>query len=157
MDKRICGEVSQLIKEVKDLFELLQAIHRTIDESVDGLTDDDWLKKPAENFNNIAAIMEHITLVENKFMSILQGANEEINTQAPFKATSWDVPSIRSAWKTTLTNAKTVLESIREEDLDQPGAKLGVGELNKRQLISYTVAHTAHHRGQIPIVKKLNA
>lgn len=146
-----------MIKEVADMYGLLQAVHRTIDQSVSELTDEEWLKKPAENFNNIAAIMEHIILVENKFMSLLQGSSEAIDTQAPFKATSWDVPNLRAAWEQSLAKAENVLAQLSAEDLDQPGAKLGVGELNKRQLISYTIAHTAHHRGQIPLVKKLNA
>lgn len=145
-----------MLKEVADLYDLLQSVHRTIDQSVDELTDDEWLKKPAGNFNNIAAIMQHMTLVENKFMSLLRGTPEDIQTQAPFQATSWDVPGIRAAWQATLANAQAVLEKLDAEELDQPAGKLGVGELNKRQLISYTIAHTTHHRGQIPLVKKLN-
>lgn len=146
-----------MIKEVADLFELLTAIHHTIDQNINTLGDEEWLQKPQDNFNNIASIVDHMTRVEDKFMSILSGNVKEVDTQGPFKSTSWDVTSIRQQWSESLANAKFVLDQLRVEDLDQHAAKLGIGELNKRQLISYTIAHTAHHRGQLPLVRKLNS
>jgi len=146
-----------MIKEVADLFELLTAIHHTIDQNINTLSDEEWLQKPQDNFNNIASIVDHMTRVEDKFMSILSGNVKEVDTQGPFKSTSWDVASIRQQWSESLANAKFVLDQLRVEDLDQHAAKLGIGELNKRQLISYTIAHTAHHRGQLPLVRKLNS
>ncbi|GGJ07847.1 hypothetical protein GCM10010885_16220 [Alicyclobacillus cellulosilyticus] len=146
-----------MIKEVADLFQLLKNVHATVDKMLEGLSDEDWVKKPRPDFNNIASIIEHTALVERRFFAQVKGETPDIDAGAPFKATSWDVPKIKALWAESLEYARSVLEGLTEADLDQFGAKLGVGEVNKRQLIAYAIAHTTHHRGQIPLVKKLLA
>lgn len=144
-----------MLKEMQDLHDLYSKVHGTIHQMVDGLTDEQWVKKPAENFNNIASILEHTLLVERRFFAQLKGETAEIDARAPFVASSWDVEKIKAMWAENETLAKEAFESLTAEELDKPGAKLGVGEVNKRQLAAYAIAHTAHHRGQIPLVKKL--
>lgn len=142
-------------KEVADLYDLLGTIHASVDKMVEDLTDDQWLKKPLPNFNHVAAVIDHVTRVERKFFSVLAGESLDIDTAAPFKAESWDLNSIRQEWAASLEHAAKALERVSQEELEQPGLRLRVGELNKRQLIAYAVAHTSHHRGQIPLIKKL--
>lgn len=149
--------VGTVLKEVEDSLGLLRAIHRTIDAMVADMADEEWLQKPAPNMNNIASIMEHIILVERRLLSVLAGDPQTIDTQAPFHADHWDVPAIRRQWGESLTFAEAAVTSLTVTDLDAPGLKLGVGELDKRQLFAYVSSHTAHHRGQIPIVKKMLA
>ncbi|WP_067624829.1 DinB family protein [Alicyclobacillus acidiphilus] len=146
-----------MVKEVADLYQLLESVHTSIDKMLDGLSDEDWIKKPRPDFNNIASIIEHTALVERRFFTQLQGETPDIDAGRPFKADSWDVAKVKALWAESLDYARAALEGLTESDLDQFAAKLGVGEVNKRQLIAYAIAHTAHHRGQIPLVKKLLA
>ncbi|MBX6352801.1 MAG: DinB family protein [Thermoflavifilum sp.] len=144
-----------MLKEVADQLALLKMIHATIDRMVENLTPEQWVQKPAPNMNNIASIVHHTALVEKRFLAVLAGQNPDVDAGAPFRAQSWDLEQIRKDWESVLPYAQEVLERLTEHDLDAFAAKLGVGEVNKRQLIAYTIAHTAHHRGQIPLVKKL--
>ncbi len=144
-----------MVPEVADLYALLQSVHESVDQMVQDLTDEQWLTKPLPNFNNVASVIDHITRVEKKFFSGLAGESLDIDTQAPFKAESWDLNAIRHDWSASLPYAAQVLENVKEEELSQLGLRLRVGELNKRQLIAYAIAHAAHHRGQIPLIKKL--
>ncbi|WP_076344095.1 DinB family protein [Alicyclobacillus vulcanalis] len=144
-----------MVKEMSDLYDLYVKVHKTLHQMVDGLSDEQWLKKPADNFNNIASIVEHTLLVERRFFAQLKGESVDIDARAPFVATSWDVDKIKSMWAENEQLAKDAFESLSPEELEEPGAKLGVGEVNKRQLAAYAIAHTAHHRGQIPLVKKM--
>ncbi len=143
-----------MITEVRDAYVVLESVHRSIDKMLEGLTDQQLLEKPFENMNNIASIVEHTTLVEKRFLSSLAGDVQTIDSQKPFQTSTWDVPAIKQQWEDVLRYAKEVFEKLEQSDMEQPGLKLGIGELNKRQLMLYTIAHTTHHRGQIPIVKK---
>lgn len=144
-----------MIQEVSDLYALLAAVHESIDNMVSELTDDQWLKRPLPNFNNVASVLDHVVRVEKKFLSSLEGAVIETQPGDPFKSEQWDLQVIRQAWAESLPYAKQVLSNLTEEELTEPGLKLGIGQLNKRQLISYAIAHATHHRGQLPLIKKL--
>lgn len=144
-----------MIQEVQDIFELWTAVHRTMDGMVENLTDEQWMKKPLENFNNVVSVFDHVNRVEAKFLSILAGAPEAIDTQLPFHTDTWDLTEVRETWSHALIRAEEVLSSLTVTQLEEEAVTLGIGKLNKRQLLSYMVAHTAHHRGQIPLIKKL--
>ena len=146
-----------MLKEVEDLLGVLQGVHRSIDAMVGEMTDDEWLRKPAPNMNNVASIMEHIVLVERRFLSVLADDPQTIDSQATFKADTWDVASIRRQWAESLSLAESSVARLTPSDMDAPALKLGIGEVDKRQLLVYVSGHTAHHRGQIPIVKKMLA
>ncbi len=146
-----------MIKEVSDQLDLLQAIHASIDKSLEGLSDEDWVRKPGESFNSIASIINHAMLAEQRFLSVVVGHPADIDTQEPFHTQSFDVVKTKDKWAKLVGDARVVLESVNEVTLTEPGLKLGVGDLNKRQLLSYMLAHTAHHRGQIPLLKRLLA
>jgi uncharacterized damage-inducible protein DinB len=54
-----------------------------------------------------------------------------------------------------LHKSKKVLENVSEKQLEEE-IDLGIGtEFNKRQIIIMTISHLTHHRGQIPLVKKI--
>ncbi len=144
-------------EELSDMLSLYQAMHSSVDQMIEPLSDQEWLSKPFPTMNNVAAIVEHITLVERKFLGVLGGQPDQVDAGAPFKATSWDVSAIKENYAKVATRAEEIMIKLSPEELDQHAAKLGIGNLNKRQLVVYLIAHTAHHRGQIPIVKKLNA
>lgn len=144
-----------MVPEVADLFELLKTVHESVDKMVADLTDEEWLTKPLPNFNNVASVIDHINRVEKKFFSQFTDEPLDIDTQVPFKADSWDLNVIRNDWSASLPYAAKALENVREDELSQLGLRLRVGELNKRQLIAYAIAHTTHHRGQIPLITKL--
>ncbi|MCY0896992.1 MAG: DinB family protein [Alicyclobacillaceae bacterium] len=144
-----------MVREVQDIFELLTAVHRTMDGMVEDLTDEQWMKKPLPNFNNIVSVFDHVNRVEARFLSILSGAPEAIDTQLPFHTDAWDLREVRDGWSHALMNAEQVFSSLTVVQLEEEAVTLGIGKLNKRQLLSYMVAHTAHHRGQIPLIKKL--
>jgi uncharacterized damage-inducible protein DinB len=147
-----------VLKEVQDMLELLKSVHASVDRMVADLTPEQWVEKPHPNMNNIASILHHTALVERKFLSVIAGEPAEIDAGAPFKAETWDVDAIKREWQDVLQYAESVLSKVTEDDLNQYGMKLGMGaEVNKRQLLAYAIAHTAHHRGQIPLIKKLLA
>ncbi len=144
-----------MLKELADQFEVFKFVHNSIEQMVGDLSEEQWLAKPNEQFNNIASIVDHVTRVERKFFSALTGQMEGIDTQAPFKANSWDVAAIRKSFADVVPYVESVLENLTAEALDEPGLKLRSVELNKRQLISFAITHSTHHRGQIPLVLKL--
>jgi uncharacterized damage-inducible protein DinB len=144
-----------MLKEISDHFEVLTWVHNSIDKMVEGLTQEQWLHRPNGTFNNVASIIDHVTRVEKKFMSAISGQTLDIDTQAPFKESNWDVSAVHQAWANTLLYSHSVFENLTESDFEKPGLSLRIGELNRRQLIVYTIAHTTHHRGQIPLVIKL--
>jgi uncharacterized damage-inducible protein DinB len=150
-------EVFSMIKEIEDQLHILQMLHTTIDKALDGLSDEEWVKKPGESFNNIASIIDHVMLVEQKFMSIIAGLPSEIDSQEPFHASSWDVAKIKSKWAKILDDARVLLDNVSEDSLSDPGLNMSAGELNKREVLSYMIAHTAHHRGQLPLLKRMLA
>jgi uncharacterized damage-inducible protein DinB len=144
-----------MIKELSDQFDVLTMVHRSIDQMVDGLTDDQWLFRPNDKWNNIAAVIDHVTRVEKRFFAAIGGKTLDIDAGQPFKENQWNVQHIKEAWKNTLDEHKAILETVKESDLDQPGLTLRVGALNRRQLLTYAISHTTHHRGQIPLILKL--
>ncbi|MDQ0188525.1 DinB family protein [Alicyclobacillus cycloheptanicus] len=144
-----------MIKELSDQFDVLTMVHRSIDQMVDGLTDDQWLFRPNDKWNNIAAVIDHVTRVEKRFFAAIGGKTLDIDAGQPFKENQWNVQQIKEAWKNTLDEHKAILETVKESDLDQPGLTLRVGALNRRQLLTYAISHTTHHRGQIPLILKL--
>lgn len=144
-----------MIQEVRDSFQLLTAVHKSIDKMLENLPDEDWTRKPLPQFNSVAAVIDHITRVEQKFVSAIAGQVADINTAEPFQVDSWDVQAIRTAWGESLPHVAAVYETLQPEQLSEPGLKVGMGELNKRQLMSNAIAHAAHHRGQIPLIQKL--
>jgi len=146
-----------VIKEITDLFALLQHEHNNYDKVLVDVTDEEMVRKPHELMNTIASIIEHVALVERKFMSSLANESLEIDPFATFKKDSWDVQAIRSDWADVLNYSKSVLEKVTEADLDKFGFKVGARELNQRQLIVLTILHTAHHNGQLPLLRKLLA
>jgi len=143
-----------VIAEATDYFALLKSIHGSIDDLTDSLTEEEWLRRPQDNFNNIASIIDHVTRVEKRFMAAIAGETIDTDAGAPFKATHWNVAAIRQAWRDVLAYSESVLDQLTEADLVKPGLTLRIGDLNRRQLIVYTIAHTTHHRGQIPLVVK---
>lgn len=144
-----------MLKEVSDQFEVLSLVHSSIDNMIGDLSDEQWVLQPRDNLNNIASIVHHIILVEKKFMSAISGAPLDIDTGAPFKDPHLDVAAIRKAWANSLSQSRAVLDGLSDADLDKPGLSLRIGDLNKRQLITYTVGHTTHHRGQVPLILKM--
>jgi len=141
--------------EIEDMYKLLVATHESIDKMVADLSDPQWTQKPREDFNNVAAVLQHVTMVEERFLAILDGKEAAPSTVNPFAADHWDVPAIRAAFAAVPVHAREVLERLDPDTLEQHAVRLGIGELNRRQLLAYMIAHTTHHRGQIPLIKKL--
>ncbi|MBX5435633.1 MAG: DinB family protein [Alicyclobacillaceae bacterium] len=147
-----------MLKEVSDQLEMLKSIHGQIDGMLNGLSEEQWIKKPAPGINNVASIIEHLALTEHRFWSVLRGQPEDIDTQSTFQATSWDVGRIRQLWADSLKAAESAFASLTEADLDQTALTTRAGAvLNKRQLIALAIAHAGHHRGQLPLIQKLLA
>lgn len=148
-------EAKIVIKEAADQVALLRAVHSGFDQLVENLPDGDWTVKPGPEFNSVAAIVEHVALVERRFASLLADSPEDVDAGSPFRAAEWDVAAVRQAFADGVQRVEEACSNLSADDMEQPGAKLRLGELNKRQLLSYLIAHTDHHRGQIPIVLKL--
>lgn len=146
-----------MLTEVKDHFEVLTKAHQSIDKMLENLTAEQWSARPQGTFNSIASVVDHVCRVEHKFMSAVSGQSIDIDTQLPFKEATWDVASIQSTWANMLPEWEGVLEQVTADDLERDGLKLGIGTLNRRQLIVYGMGHTLHHRGQIPLLLKLLA
>ncbi|MDP9727114.1 DinB family protein [Alicyclobacillus tolerans] len=144
-----------MLKEVEDQYQVLTMVHQSIDQMLEGLHQDDWQKCPKAGFNSIVSILDHVILVEKKFFSAVSGNPMDMDTQLPFKVDHWDVSAVQQAWSEILPYAQSVLEPLNASDLEKPGLNLRVGQLNRRQLITYAIGHTTHHRGQIPLLLKL--
>ena len=144
-----------MLKEAEDVLAVLRAVHGSVDTMLADVEDADWTRRPAPGFNAIAPVVEHMALVERRFLSAVAGRPEAIDTQAPFKAEHWDVAAVKREWQAALEFSAAAVAGLREGDLDAPGLKLGIGELNRRQLLAYAIGHATHHRGQLPLLKRL--
>lgn len=144
-----------MIKEMADQLQLLRRFHSRMDKFLEDLTDEQWVKKPHESMNNIASIIEHAAKVERKFVAIAAGEQVNVDTQAPFKAESWNVSAIKADWVDVLHYSETALQKITEEGLEEPALQLGGEEVNKRQLVSFAIAHLNYHVGQLPLLRKM--
>jgi len=142
-------------QELADLLQLFNATHASIEKMVEDLSAQEWVTKPRPDFNAIAAVLQHIAMVETRFLTILDGQTPEPATVNPFTSEHWDVPTIRATYQALPAFASEVLHRLDPDTLEQHAVKLGIGELNRRQLLAYTIAHTTHHRGQIPLIKTL--
>jgi uncharacterized damage-inducible protein DinB len=145
-----------MLKEVSDYFDLLEYVHNSINKMIEGLSDKQWLEVDRHNnINNIASIIEHITVVEEKFMQLINGDQINELPNQSFKKKEWNIEEIKLNWNKVLYKSKNVLENVSEEQLEEE-IDLGIGTvLNKRQIIIMTISHLTHHRGQIPLVKKI--
>jgi uncharacterized damage-inducible protein DinB len=145
-----------VVSEVHDQFEVLQTVHKGLSAMIAGLSKEKLVEKPAEHFNNIASLLEHILLTEKRFLAGISEGDTDIDIMAPFNASEWNVEQILFDWQASLKTAEEVLSKLTVEDLSTPGLKLRSGDvINKRQVVTYMVLHAAHHRGQIPLIKKL--
>lgn len=144
-----------VLKEVADLYQLLEVTHQSIVRLLEDVTDVEFGQK-THGMNSLASIIDHCTLVERKFMQVVSGETSNLDTQAPFQLPSREAMEVREDFNAVLDYSKSVLDSISDaQTLDAFGLKLGVGDVDKRQLIAYAIAHTTHHRGQIPLIKRL--
>lgn len=73
-----------MLKEIKDSYGVLQHVHKSIDQLLEELTDEQWIKEVNE-FNNIASVIDHITAVEIGFMKVLVGEKIERMPAESFK------------------------------------------------------------------------
>jgi uncharacterized damage-inducible protein DinB len=147
----------KMIKEVKDYYDVLEYVHESIDQLLNELSAEQWVKKE-KGFNNIASIIDHITAVENGFMKVLSGEKIEKMPAESFKEVNWNIENIKAKWSKALSFSEEVLKNIGKNELDEL-VDLGVGmDVNKRQLIILTISHLTHHRGQIPLIlRAINA
>jgi len=144
-----------MLKEVADLYQLLEVTHLSVERLLEDVTDEEFGKSP-QGMNSLASIIDHCTLVERKFMQVVSGESSNLDTQAPFKAPSRDAATVRQDFADVLMYSKDVLSKLKDSSvLDTFGLKLGGNEIDKRQLIVYAITHNTHHRGQIPLVKRL--
>lgn len=143
-----------MIKEIEDYYGVLQYVHKSIDDMLHDLTADEWVYT-REKFNNIASIVDHITAVETGFMKVLAGNPIEKMPVESFKNSEWDIHDIKTNWSEALLFSKEVLTGLTKENLEEL-VDLGLGmDMSKRQLIIFTISHLTHHRGQIPLIKKV--
>lgn len=142
-------------QELSDMYQLVEATHTTFDSLVEDLSAEEWVTKPRPDFNCVAAVLHHVDIVEKRFLSILDGQTPESSSYDPFTAESWDTEKIRQSFHANLQYAEQVLTRLDPATLTQQAAELRIGKLNRRQLLAYLIAHTTHHRGQIPLIKKL--
>lgn len=144
-----------MFKEAQDFYQLLSIVHQSVDKLVVDLSDEEWVNRPGEGFNTIAGLIEHMARVEEKFFSALTGTVKSMDVMEPLKKDSWDVAAIKTQWAALLEQAESVLSQVKPEQLDNKALTIGVGDLTGRQTIAYAIAHTTHHRGQIPLLKRL--
>jgi uncharacterized damage-inducible protein DinB len=100
-------------------------------------------------------VIDHVTRVEKKLIAAVGGKTLDIDARRPFKENLWDVKKIKEAWSDSSAESKSVLDTVSESALDLPGLTLGGGSLNRRQLLTFTIFHITHHRGQIPLILKM--
>ena len=143
-----------MIQEIDDYYGVLQYVHKSIDDMLHDLTADQWVDTRGE-FNNIASIVDHITAVETGFMKILAGESIEKMPAESFKKSEWNILHLKTNWNEALLFSKEVLAGLTEKNLEEI-VDLGLGmDMSKRQLIIFTISHLTHHRGQIPLIKKM--
>lgn len=145
-----------MIREVEAQFQLYQNVHKSIDGLIQGLTEEDLAKKPGDGYNNIISLIAHLTLTEKRFLAGLSGGDPNIDIMSPFHVSEWDVPQILRDWQQVAQETEHVLTALTERDMDETGITMRSGDvLTKRQVITYIMIHSAHHRGQIPLIKRM--
>ncbi|MCY0876805.1 MAG: DinB family protein, partial [Firmicutes bacterium] len=101
-----------MTSELRDLGQLWSAVHESVEKMVEDLSDAEWLRKPRADFNNVASVLEHVTMVERRFLTVLDGKTPEPSTRNPFQADHWDVVAIRKAYADNLLYAQDVIARL---------------------------------------------
>lgn len=164
-----------------DVIEYLKETKEALDESVEGLSDEQMQFKPDENTWSVAQVVEHIIIVEGTLKSMLEGLFEEGETpdqKAEVKMTDEEVvglitnrkdkiqtqPQFQPSGKfTSAEDALDAFDEEREKTLDwlkdsdvnmrNYVSEFPFGKIDAYQTILFMAGHSARHTAQIEELK----
>jgi uncharacterized damage-inducible protein DinB len=141
------------IDDVKQGYRMYKTL---CDKSIAQLGDADLYWKPEPESNSIAVIMQHIGgNLRSRWRDFLQsdGEKPDRNRDAEFEERGADRHALLALWEEGWTALFTALESLQEETLSRT-ITIRKQPLTIMEAINRSLAHTAHHAGQIVYIAK---
>lgn len=165
----------------KDIFEYLEETRDNLEESLEGLTEEQMQFKPDEESWSVAEIIEHIYIVEGALKGMLEAklaedptpdmksevkmSDEEvvgfitdrsqaIKTRSEFEP-SGKFSAADDAWEAYSEQRETIVDFLKESDADMRNYinEFPFGKIDAYQTVLFLAGHTARHTDQIEEVK----
>lgn len=175
---------SETIKtEIKDdIFEYLEETGEALEESIEGLTDEQMQYKPDAESWSIAQIIEHINTVEAGLKSMLEGKfaedetpelraelkmtdeqilgfitdrSQKVKTQPQFEP-SGTFNTADEALEAFKDQREDIVDFLKDSDVDMRNYinDFPFGKIDAYQTVLFMAGHTARHTDQIEEVKQ---
>ncbi|HEY3367860.1 MAG TPA: DinB family protein [Symbiobacteriaceae bacterium] len=143
-------------KEISDLLELLEGVRGLLVRELEPLDEQALNARIRPDFNSIGMLVRHVADMERLMIGQqVGGVPAGVDRQSAFRVE----PATRAELLEQLAAAgrlsRETLGALAPEALDEDGMRLLSGlALNKRQTVVYAIAHIAHHRAQILLLRK---
>lgn len=132
----------------------------SLNEAVAGLTAEQAARVPAEGFNSIWAVVNHVRYWQEYMLLLLKGVSVDLKTWS--NGPDWAAlpsPASQADWQTALERAAAVnremtalVGQMSEADLNAPVAP---GKPARWQIIQGVIAHTSYHTCEIISIRHM--
>lgn len=182
----ICAEAgSEVNFEIKkDIFEYLEETRDNLEESVDGLSEEQMQFSPDAESWSVAEIMEHIYIVEGALKGMLEAKlgeepnpdmkaevkmsdeevvgfitdrSQKIKTRTDFEP-GGKFSTSEEAWEAFSEQRENIVDFLKDSDKDMRNYvnEFPFGKIDAYQTVLFLAGHTARHTDQIEEVKSMD-
>ena len=153
------SEIKRILKLLKVSFDSDDWLFPGMNDSLEGVTTEEAVRRPLSKAHNIAEIVNHVTQWENTALMWLRGENPKLIYQPP---KVWDWSEINEftgeEWTAVVkelrdTHARLVAAVSKIDDRDLT-SKIPKGEFTIYELLHGIIQHNLYHAGQIALLKK---
>lgn len=166
----------------EDIFEYLEETKEGLEESIEGLSDEQMQFKADASSWSISQIVEHINMVEGGLKSMLEAKfaedetpdlkaevkmtdeqilafitdrTQKVKTQQQFEP-SGSFNSAEEAWEAFSDQREDIVDFLKDSDVDMRNYinEFPFGKIDAYQTVLFMAGHTARHTAQIEEVKQ---
>jgi hypothetical protein len=135
----------------------LEALHRDIERSIDGMPQDglDWV--PGEDIPSICVLVTHLTGAERYWIGDIGGQDPSgRNREAEFKVKGIGFPELQRRLSGSSLYARNLFESVKLKDLEaiRISPRDG-GQITVSWALLHALEHSAIHLGHIQLIRQL--
>jgi uncharacterized damage-inducible protein DinB len=139
------------------LFDRLEALHRSIENALEGLPDEalDWF--PGPDMNSLGVLIAHTMGAERYWIGDVAGLEpSERVRETEFQINGVSVADFRQRSREVLAHSLTVLSRLSPDDLGlERTAPLFGQRVTVAWALAHALEHTALHTGHIEITRQL--
>lgn len=117
-----------------------------------GMSEAAMNRSPGNGIHSVSTLLVHLAGAERYWIcGVIGGETVDRQREAEFRHETRSKAAVAAAYREAAAAADRVLDGLRDGDLDrqvQTGATVG-------EILLRMIAHSAHHRGQILLLKRL--